>query len=76
MTGFVTGSCDTIGVKGQHSPLPMEMEMKTAASALALAVLISNPASATKLDLNDHHFETIVHVEVVGANHDKPGKKK
>lgn len=50
--------------------------MKTTASALALAVLISNPAAATKLDLNDHHFETIVHVEVVGANHDKSGKKK
>jgi len=54
----------------------MEMRMKIAASALALAVLISNPAAATKFDMNDHHFETIVHVEVVGANHDKSGKKK
>lgn len=50
--------------------------MKIATSALALAALLGTPAAATKFDLNDHHFEHIVHVEVVGANHDKTSKGK
>lgn len=77
MTEFVTGCRGPGGIGiAQHNTLPMEMRMKIAASALVLAVLISNPAAATKFDMNDHHFTHIVHTEVVGASHTKTGTGK
>lgn len=50
--------------------------MKTFASALVLAALLANPAAATKFDMNDHHFEQSVHVEVLGGDHTPTDKGK